>query len=147
MSRSMSEAELAELVERFEASTAWIIAEHDGRVVKTIGDEVMFVVRSPVQAAGIAVDLTRWVEDQEDFPKLRIGMAHGQVISWLGDVYGPIVNVASRLTSVARPGTTLVDRGLAAELEDESGFSLRRIRRVSVRGYASLEPWSLRPVA
>ena len=145
MSRSMSETELAELVELFEATTAGIIAEHDGRVVKTIGDEVMFSVRDPAEAAGIAVDLMRWVDDQEDFPKLRIGMAHGQVISWLGDIYGPIVNVASRLTSVARPGSTLVDRGLAAELTDDPAFSLRKVRRVSVRGYSSLEPWALRP--
>jgi adenylate cyclase len=145
LSRSISDAELADLVERFESTTAGVIAEHDGRVVKTIGDEVLFVVREPAQAAGIAVALMRWVDAEEDFPQLRIGMAHGSVVTMLGDVYGPIVNVASRLTSVARPGTTLVDRGLAAELKDEPAYSLRKIRRIAVRGYSSLEPWTLRP--
>ena len=72
-------------------------------------------------------------------------MAHGRVISWLGDVYGPIVNVASRLTSVARPGTIVVDRDLAAALQDDDSCTLRRLRRVSVRGYSRLEPWVLRP--
>jgi adenylate cyclase len=145
LSRSLGEDELAALVERFESTTAGIIAEHGGRVVKTIGDEVMFTVRDPAAAAAIALQLMAWVEADDDLPRLRIGMAHGRVISWLGDVYGPIVNVASRLTSVARPGSTLVDRGLAAELKELPGQTLRRVPRVSVRGYSSLEPWVLRP--
>jgi adenylate cyclase len=145
LSRSLGEDELAALVERFEASTAGVIAEHGGRVVKTIGDEVMFTVRDPAAAAAIALELMAWVGADDDLPRLRIGMAHGRVISWLGDVYGPIVNVAARLTSVARPGSTLVDRGLAAELEELPGHTLRRVPRVSVRGYSGLEPWVLRP--
>jgi adenylate cyclase len=59
-------------------------------------------------------------------------------------VYGPVVNVAARLTSVARPGSVVADREFAAALGGESGLQLRRIRRVSVRGYRSLEPWVLR---
>jgi adenylate cyclase len=145
LSRSLGEDELAALVERFESTTAGVIAEHGGRVVKTIGDEVMFTVRDPAAAAAIALELMAWVAADDDLPRLRIGMAHGRVISWLGDVYGPIVNVAARLTSVARPGSTLVDRGLAAELRDRPGQTLRRVPRVSVRGYSNLEPWVLRP--
>lgn len=144
LSRSISEKELADLVERFESTTAGIIAEHDGRVVKTIGDEVMFVVKDTTRAADIALALMNWTDSDDELPKLRVGMAHGRVISWLGDVYGPIVNVASRLTSVARPGTTVVDRDLAQSLKDQPDYSLRRLRRVSVRGYSHLEPWALR---
>jgi len=147
LSRSTSEAELADLVERFESVTSGVIAEHGGRVVKTIGDEVLFVVRTPDRAARIALALNRWQSDEDDVPALRIGMAYGRVISWLGDVYGPIVNVASRLTSVARPGTVLVDRDLATALQDDETCSLRRLRRVSVRGYSRLEPWALRPTS
>jgi adenylate cyclase len=145
LSRSASEKDLAALVERFESVTAGVIAEHGGRVVKTIGDEVLFVVKQPAQAARIALALNGWHEKEEGFPQLRVGMAHGRVISWLGDVYGPIVNVASRLTTVARPGTIVVDRDLAAALQDDDGCTLRRLRRVSVRGYSRLEPWVLRP--
>ncbi len=143
LSRSTSEAELAALVESFEARTAGVIAEHGGRVVKTIGDEVLFVVRDPAAAADIALALAHRAGD-DDALQLRIGMAHGRVISLLGDVYGPIVNVASRLTSVARPGTIVVDRHLAGELKDREGYALRRLKRVSVRGYSHLEPWVLR---
>ena len=57
---------------------------------------------------------------------------------------GPVVNVASRLTSTSRPGRVLVDRALAEELQDNEHFKLRRLRRTSVRGYRKLEPWSLR---
>ncbi len=144
-SRTASEADLAALVERFESVTAGVIAEHGGRVVKTIGDEVLFVVQTPAQAGRIALALDARQQGEDGLPQLRIGMAYGRVISWLGDVYGPIVNVASRLTSVARPGTIVVDRDLAAALQDEDGCSLRRLRRVSVRGYSRLEPWVLRP--
>jgi adenylate cyclase len=144
LSRSISEDDLAALVERFEDTTAGIIAEHRGRVVKTIGDEVLFTVLRPTDAADIALALMAWTEADDDLPSLRIGMAYGRVISSLGDVYGPMVNVASRLTSVARPGSAVVDRELAAQLKDEPDYSLRRIRRVSVRGYSHLEPWVLR---
>jgi adenylate cyclase len=144
LSRSVGEEELAELVERFESVTAATIAEHGGRVVKVIGDEVLFVVPRPESAAAVAVALHRWVEESPELPQLRVGMASGRVTSRLGDVLGPVVNVAARLTSVARPGSTVVDRELAAALGDTGPWTLRRIRRVSVRGYAHLEPWVLR---
>jgi adenylate cyclase len=75
---------------------------------------------------------------------VRVGLAYGPVLSQLGDVYGPVVNVAARLTSVARPETVVVDRELAAALESDSDLQLRKIRRVTVRGYRRLEPWALR---
>jgi adenylate cyclase len=143
LSRTTSEEDLAALVESFEAVTSGVIAENRGRVVKMIGDEVLFVVKEPAAAAKIALALMEW-RGEEDRPELRIGLAHGRVISWLGDVYGPVVNVASRLTSVARPGSIVVDRDLASALEDEDAYKLRKIRRVSVRGYSHLEPWVLR---
>jgi adenylate cyclase len=143
LSRTTGEEELAALVERFESVTSDVIAENRGRVVKMIGDEVLFVVTSPAAAAKIGLGLMEWA-GKDDNPDLRVGMAYGRVISWLGDVYGPVVNVASRLTSVARPGSIVVDRDLASALEDEESLKLRRIRRVSVRGYSHLEPWVLR---
>ena len=144
LSRTSSEEDLAALVDKFETVTSDVIAENRGRVVKMIGDEVLFVVKGPAAAAKIALGLIEW-RGEEDNPELRIGMAYGRVISWLGDVYGPVVNVASRLTSVARPGSIVVDRELANALEDEDAYKLRKLRRVSVRGYSALEPWVLRP--
>ncbi len=57
---------------------------------------------------------------------------------------GATVNIAARLTSLARPGTVLVDDGMREELEDSPVWSLRRVPRASVKGYSSLRPWALR---
>jgi adenylate cyclase len=73
-----------------------------------------------------------------------VGAAYGAVLTRLGDVYSPVVNLASRLTSLARPGTMLVDRELADRLRDVPGYKVRSLRRVSVRGYDHLQPWLVR---
>ena len=67
-------------------------------------------------------------------PPLRVGAAYGAVLTRLGDVHSPVVNLASRLTSLARPGTVLVDRELAERLRDVPGYKVRSLRRVSVAG-------------
>jgi adenylate cyclase len=66
------------------------------------------------------------------------------VLTRLGDVYSPVVNLASRLTSIARPGTLLVDRELARQLRRMPAYRVRPLRRVSVRGYDHLQPWLVR---
>ena len=77
----------------------------------------------------------------EDRPPLRVGAASGTVLTHLGDVYSPVVNLASRLTSLGRPGTLLVDRELARRLRGLPRYRVRPLRRVSVRGYDQLQPW------
>ena len=72
------------------------------------------------------------------------GAAYGAVLTRLGDVYSPVVNLASRLTSLARPGTMLVDRELAQRLRGAPAYRVRPLRRVSVRGYDHLQPWLVR---
>jgi adenylate cyclase len=101
-------------------------------------------VDDPVEAAQAALELTERHLADEDFPRLRVGVAYGQVLARLGDVFGPTVNLASRLTSVSRPGRVLVDRGMAEALEDNDAFRLRKMRRTSVKGYRRLEPWLLK---
>ena len=66
------------------------------------------------------------------------------MLTRLGDVYSPVVNLASRLTSLARPGTVLVDRELAAAAARPPAYRVRPLRRVSVRGYDHLQPWLVR---
>jgi adenylate cyclase len=66
------------------------------------------------------------------------------VLTRLGDVYSPVVNLASRLTSIARPSTVLVDQQLARRLRGVSAYRVRPLRRVSVRGYDHLQPWLVR---
>lgn len=143
-SRSMSGSELAAWVERFESVVTDLITEHNGSVVKTIGDEIFFVVDDPVEAAWLGVELTEQHLHDPTFPNVRVGMAYGDLLNRLGDVFGPVVNMASRLTSVARPGRAVVDDALAQLARDEPGIRLRRMRRMSVKGFETVEPWSLK---
>jgi adenylate cyclase len=131
-------------VDHFEERSLAIISAHEGRIIKTIGDELLFVADDPESISRIGLELTEEAQRDDEFPEIRVGLAWGPALARLGDVLGPVVNVASRLTSTARPGTVLTDRSLADELEGDAHFRLRRLRRTSVKGYRRLEPWSLR---
>jgi adenylate cyclase len=63
------------------------------------------------------------------------------VLTRLGDVYSSVVNLASRLTTVARAGSVLVDRELAAQLRQHPGYRIEPLQRRSVRGFEDLQPW------
>jgi adenylate cyclase len=128
------------MVEDFESTAAEVIARHGGRVVKTVGDGVLFTTTSAAAVVDIGLDLPdAWAAD--DRPPLRTGAAYGTVLTRLGDVYSPVVNLASRLTSIARPGTVLVDRELAGLLSTLPAYRVRKLHRVSVRGYDHLLPF------
>jgi adenylate cyclase len=142
--RSATEQELRELLEAFESVSAEVVAQHHGRVVKTIGDEVLYVADNASDAALIALDLLEAAEANPLLPPLRVGVAAGPVVARLGDVYGSTVNIASRLTSLCRPGTILVDRVMADSLAEDTRFSLRSRRPESVRGFHHLRQWRLR---
>ncbi|WP_372671946.1 adenylate/guanylate cyclase domain-containing protein [Amycolatopsis kentuckyensis] len=144
LTRQIDEEELSRVLDAFETLATEVIAEHHGRVVKMIGDEVLFVADAAVDAAEIALTLTERTSADESLPAVRAGMASGRILSRFGDVYGSVVNLAARLTSVARPGTILVDRELAAELSEEKAYELRMRRPVTVRGYNRLRPAALR---
>src|SRR3954451_18674038 len=143
LSRGMGGRELGAMVEDFESIATDVIARHHGRVVKTVGDGVLFTAGSSVAAVEIGLELPEaW--DTEERPPLRVGAAYGVVLTRLGDVYSPVVNLASRLTSLARPGTVLVDRELARGLRGHAEYRVRPLKRVSVRGYDHLQPWLVR---
>jgi adenylate cyclase len=144
-SRSLSEQQLVAWVEEFEDACTGLVVDHGGRVIKTLGDAVLFVCDDVVGAAEVALTATERGADPDDpFPEVRAGLAHGEVVARLGDVFGPTVNIASRLTTVARPGTVVVDEGAADALT--GGYSLVRLRRTSVKGYSRLQPYALRRV-
>ena len=117
LTRRSSESELRGVLERFETIATDIVGANRGQIVKTIGDEVLFVADRPEDSAEIALSLLDAAEQDETLPPLRVGVAAGPVVSRLGDVFGQTVNIASRLTSLARPGSVLVDEGMAQALE------------------------------
>ena len=97
-SKELSEAELVGWLEAFESETTARVAEAGGRVIKSIGDEVLFVADDADAAAHAALTLVhRGDDDADPYPSVRAGLAHGAVVNRLGDVYGETVNVAARL--------------------------------------------------
>jgi adenylate cyclase len=166
-SKNLAERELVDWIENFEDTATGIVVDHGARIIKMIGDEILFVADDPEAAAEIALAMTeRGADGADPFPSVRAGLAHGPVVSRLGDVFGSVVNIAARLTSVARPGTVLVDDGAhralagppeadadagagpeADDAADGSPYRFRRMRRVSVKGYPRLQCWVLRRAA
>ncbi len=143
-SQHLSEAELAEAVDHFESVVYQEVPERGGRVVKTLGDEVMFSHTNAHAAADIALALAIACEADDILPHVRVGMAFGTALAFEGDIYGPIVNLAHRLVGVARPGTVIVSDELARKLADDESFDLVEIRDVKLKGIGRTTPWVLR---
>jgi adenylate cyclase len=143
LSRQLSEEELARLVSVFEANAADTVAYGGGRLIKTLGDEIMFAADSPARAARIALDLLASMRRTEAVPELRIGVAYGHVVQRNGDIYGTTVNLAARLTSLADPDQIVVDPEMAEALASDAEFALAPIGTRMVRGLGEIEPSAL----
>ncbi|MET0729365.1 MAG: adenylate/guanylate cyclase domain-containing protein [Acidimicrobiales bacterium] len=128
MAQEVSPDELAEVVDRFESLAYDVVVAGGGRVVKMIGDEVMFLVEEPVAAAAIALKLSAASRDTVDLPDVRVGLAIGPVVEREGDAFGATVNLASRATAIADPNTVVVPPELRALLEDQPDLSFRSMR-------------------
>ena len=88
------------------------------RYVKSIGDEVMLVSPDPAAMLDAVLDLVDATEVDEDFPRLRVGLATGMAVSRAGDWFGSSVNLASRVTGAARPGAILVSESTREAIGD-----------------------------
>jgi adenylate cyclase len=75
---------------------------------------------------------------------VRVGLATGPALSWEGDLFGPTVNLASRLVNLARPKTVVVSGDLGEALRDDPRFELHRVRAVRLKGIGRTRPWVLR---
>ena len=111
----VSTAELADVASRFEEAAYDIVAARDGRVVKLIGDEVMFVTRG--RRGGVRRGAARPVRSASRAIAAvtpRGGIALGELLAaWCGDYYGPIMNLAARVAQIAVPHELLVTTGVA----------------------------------
>ena len=151
--KQLDEAEFVDWIERFEAEVTAVVVDHGGQVVKTMGDDALFIVEDPRTAAEIGLILTARGSDEDDvFPAVRVGIAYGHVVHRLGDVFGTTVNIAARLTSIGRPGTVIADQGVHdllcadhAPAETHSvDLAFRRLRRRPIKGFSRLDGWAIR---
>ncbi|MCU4185321.1 adenylate/guanylate cyclase domain-containing protein [Acidiferrimicrobium sp. IK] len=138
LSQRLTDTELAGLIEEFEATASDAIVVNGGRVVKMIGDEVMWCADPPV-AVEIALLLAESFDDP-DRPSVRVGLASGGVITRAGDLFGPTVNLAARATGMARAGSVLVAEDMFPVVESDPRYHLRRLRprRLKGIGWANL---------
>lgn len=107
------------------------LVEPPVRFVKTIGDAVMIVSPDPGALVAAALDLVELAESEgEEFPQLRAGLARGEALGRSGDWFGHPVNVASRVTAIARPGSVLATDGVQEATSDAFAWSKAGIRRL-----------------
>jgi adenylate cyclase len=101
------------------------------RVVKLIGDAVMMVSPDNPALLDAALGLVEAAEDEGGrFPQLRAGVARGEALPRAGDWYGRPVNLASRITSIARPGSVLCDEAAREAAGDGYAWSFAGSRRL-----------------
>jgi adenylate cyclase len=122
--QDLSPGALDEVVRAFEDVVLGTLTMADTRLVKLIGDEAMFVAGTASDAAGIAQRILRGITEDADLPPVKIGLAAGEVLVREGDVFGPAVNRAARLVTLAEPGTIVVDAEVASRLDGESAEPL-----------------------
>ena len=133
---------LDELLDTFEERViAAAAADDDVTVVKFLGDAGMFVSPDLHALVDVMLKLTTEPDDPDEMP-VRGGIAAGEVLLREGDYYGTPVNVAARLTDIARPWTLLADDDLRDDLDDH--YEVKRIRPTRVRGLGSRRPLVVR---
>jgi adenylate cyclase len=140
LSQALDEAELADVVDRFESLAFDVVGRLGGRVVKMIGDEVMFVADDVAAAAEIALTLSETYAHDETLSDVRVGLARGAAIVREGDFFGPAVNLASRLVNIAYPGSVVTDEAVHDALEGREGFAWKSMRPRRLKGIGWTAP-------
>lgn len=115
-----------------------VVQSRGGRVVKTIGDELMAAFPGVEGGVGAAVEMQRRINRETDTSVerlgLRIGLHHGQVLLEEGDLFGDAVNTAARIAGLARRDQIVASASCVARLPAELGFRTRSLGRVRVAG-------------
>ena len=145
LSQQLDERELAELVGRFDRLVHDVVVRHGGRTVKMIGDAAMFSVIDPGDAALVALELSEEVTHDPVLGGLRVGLASGPVLARDGDLYGPVVNIASRLTSIGRSGAINVDQNLREALSGDRRFAFRSLGQRPLRHIGDMRVYRMSP--
>jgi adenylate cyclase len=143
LSNTLTEDKIGDLVEIFESRCADVVAVQRGRVIKSLGDSVLFVNDDPIRAYDTAEGIINVIGRDPRMPDVRVGLATGSVVTRLGDVFGPPVNMAARLTAVARRNRIIIDETTAGLLPSDQ-FETRRLPARPVRGFGIVEPVSVR---
>lgn len=145
LSLRLDDHQLAVVVARFDELVNSVVVRHGGRVVKMIGDGAMFTLVDPADAAVVALELADAVAEDGRLGGLRVGMASGPVLARDGDLYGPVVNLASRLVTVGRAGAVNVSQDVRDAIAGDPRFGLRSLGPKTLRHIGDVRVYRLRP--
>ena len=134
-SSQLSALELSQMAETLLKCAEVALPPHDARIVKSIGDAVMFTAPDLVSACAAAASLLEAAESS-GLPRLRVGVAFGPMLRAYADYFGRTVNIASRLSDAARAGEILVLRPedpIPAQAWDAHGLVVKDAGKKSLR--------------
>jgi adenylate cyclase len=144
LAQQLDDHQLAYVVDRFEATAYDLIGEAGGRVVKMIGDEVMFEIDDPTAGVELALSLAEAYHDDESVSDVRVGLASGPVLRREGDLYGPTVNLAHRIVGIAYAGAVVVSGDVRDGLEGDDRFAWKTVRTRYLKGLGRVQLHAVR---
>jgi adenylate cyclase len=131
LAERLTTSELGVVLTEFEHTATDTVTARGGRVVKLIGDAVMYVVTDESAALGIALDVIAVVSESPRVPPVRGGVAAGGVLTRNGDVFGPVVNLAARAVKMAAAGEVVAPVAVASA----AGIEAEPLGRHQLRGF------------
>ncbi|MDO4665207.1 MAG: adenylate/guanylate cyclase domain-containing protein [Actinomycetaceae bacterium] len=135
---------LADLVESFEFICRDVITSNGGRVVKTIGDAVLWVADTLPLGLRITAELVGEIARSEKLLPVRASVVQGRIMTRSGDIFGPSVNLASRLVDIAPTGEVYTDADTAKAIASLGGrWQLSPADPVQLRGVGEVTPYLL----
>jgi class 3 adenylate cyclase len=132
LSEQLSVNDLGVTLTAFENIATDTVTAGGGRVIKLIGDEILFTAADAPTGAAVALDLARRFSNHPVLPPVRAGLAGGVVLLRDGDAFGAVVNLAARVVKAAPPGAVVA----TAEVAAESGFAYEPCGHQRLKGIA-----------
>ncbi|MDD7384099.1 MAG: adenylate/guanylate cyclase domain-containing protein [Actinomycetaceae bacterium] len=145
-SSELSPQKLVKLIETFEYTCRDVIASHGAHVVKTIGDAFLFTADDVLTGADVITSIAEELARYPEMPRIHGSLVWGSVVSRFGDVFGPTVNLASRLADSAASGSVLLDQKTAMIIHQvaESDYRVVPAGTPDLQGIGVTEAFELR---
>jgi class 3 adenylate cyclase len=131
LAQRLSTRELGAVLTAFEHTAADAVTAGGGRVVKLIGDEVLYTAAGESSACDIALALVARFTDHPIVPPVRAGVASGELMLRDGDVFGPVVNLAARAVKMAGAGHVVTTVAVA----QAAGIEAEPLGRQTLKGF------------
>lgn len=146
-SRQLGSRELAQLVQGFEFTARDVITANGARVVKTVGDAVLYIADDVLTGARVGLAMIDAIGARADLLPVRASLVWGRIVSRSGDVFGPAVNLASRLMDIAPRDSLFTDPSTAALLQKSpraADFLMVDHEPTQIPGIGEVSPVQLR---